>query len=63
MKDKTISDISGKRLGISPLIIALLCSFSWLQTTVAAGPPGQSIFRINTQQKVIALTFDDGPNP
>ncbi|PSR32935.1 MAG: polysaccharide deacetylase family protein [Sulfobacillus benefaciens] len=43
---------------LSPVLLLVLSL--WL---VLAAPPVPALSRVNTQQRIVALTFDDGPSP
>ncbi|MFM1650699.1 polysaccharide deacetylase family protein [Brevibacillus sp. B_LB10_24] len=45
------------------LVAASLFACGWASTPAAAKSPPHTIFHVNTNQKLIALTFDDGPHP
>lgn len=47
---------------ISAVSMFMLFS-AWLSTPLAPQLIGQSFLNVNTHEKVVALTFDDGPNP
>lgn len=40
-----------------------LCSLLVAFTTASSSPSSEVVWNVNTDQKLIALTFDDGPNP
>jgi peptidoglycan-N-acetylglucosamine deacetylase len=46
-------------------IILLLCSLllTWIPSQTYAAGKATPVFHIDTNQKVVALTFDDGPHP
>jgi polysaccharide deacetylase family sporulation protein PdaB len=44
-------------------IAALLMGSSTCAAASAASPPSEVVWNVETDQKLIALTFDDGPNP
>jgi peptidoglycan/xylan/chitin deacetylase (PgdA/CDA1 family) len=45
------------------ILSAMLLFSAWLSTPLVPQIVGQSFRCVNTQEKVVALTFDDGPNP
>lgn len=44
-------------------VLASLWAIKWLITSREHQLFGPLVHRVNTQEKVVALTFDDGPNP
>ncbi len=44
-------------------IAACACCLYWLKGHSAPQLIGQAFFKVNTTEKIIALTFDDGPSP
>ena len=50
-------------IGCIALLSALLTFTAWLSTPLVPQFIGTSFRCVNTQEKVVALTFDDGPNP
>ena len=50
-------------IGYASLISAFMLFSAWLSTPLVPQIVGQSFRCVNTQEKVVALTLDDGPNP
>ncbi|MEI4618216.1 polysaccharide deacetylase family protein [Bacillus cereus] len=53
-----------KIVGISILVVVLVgCFLFWIRQSSAPQLIGKAMWQVDTNEKLIALTFDDGPNP
>lgn len=61
MKRKIL--ISAAILVFIPIVLITPKAIFWLAESDKPQVIGKSVSRITTDQKIISLTFDDGPNP
>ena len=50
-------------LGIAFLVLFVLFLLFWSSWSISAGVYLKTVCRLNTNEKVVALTYDDGPEP
>lgn len=50
-------------VGAIALFIILFDTVMWPNRYLAAGLFGEGIYKVETSEKIVALTFDDGPDP